>query len=137
MDVTFILYYYRIILSQIKFKEEEYLWIKCFEFEWARESRYQNATCARCFPEMNCPLQTRAGRSQTFWTRGLALRGLAGTCRLTSPVLRLLNCGHTHMKILAISAYRQSPISAFRQKGHIGTPLFSTQALHLSEGMYL
>ncbi len=36
-------------------------------------------------------LATRAGMSPTFWTRGLAYLGLAGTCGLAGPIEELLS----------------------------------------------
>ncbi len=38
-----------------------------------------------------CTLPTRAGRSPTFWTLGLAFLGLAGTRGLASPIEELLS----------------------------------------------
>ncbi len=40
--------------------------------------------CITTATQLSC-IYTRAGRSPTFWTRGLAILGLAGTRGLANP----------------------------------------------------
>ncbi len=55
--------------------------------------------------------RVRAGTSPTFWTRGLASPGLAGTRGLASPVEELLSESHESFEVDSDSRVQLGPAS--------------------------